>query len=166
VKREVGKGEANVKKPRVYADTSVIGGCLDEEFAADSMSLVQRVRDDKMILLLSDLLADELAAAPRELQELLAGLPAGSVEQVLRDEESEQLRDAYLRARVVGASHAADAHHIALATVARADLLELQAHRALGEDPMLQCGEPTARLSIDRDPHPKGGRLNANREAI
>ena len=112
-----------MKRPRVYADTSVIGGCLDDEFAADSMSLVQLVRDDKMILLLSDLLADELAAAPVELQELLDGLPAGSVEQVLRAEESEQLRDAYLRAQVVGPSHAADAHHIALATVARADLL-------------------------------------------
>ena len=38
-------------------------------------------------------------------------------------EESEWLRDAYLKARVVGPSHGKDAHHIALATVSRADLV-------------------------------------------
>ena len=37
--------------------------------------------------------------------------------------ESEQLRDAYLAAGVVGPAAMNDAHHVALATVARADLI-------------------------------------------
>ena len=37
--------------------------------------------------------------------------------------EAVQLRDAYLEAEVVGGTHGNDAYHVALATVARADLI-------------------------------------------
>ncbi len=112
-----------MKKPRIYADTSVIGGCLDDEFAEESLALLDMVRAGSVILLLSDILADELEPAPPEVQLLLGNLPPSSFEHVMSGEESEQLRDAYLRARVVGPGHTRDAHHIALATVLRADLL-------------------------------------------
>ena len=118
----IGKAQ-DVRRARVYADTSVIGGCLDDEFADESRALLAAAREGQFILLLSDLLAAELERASPEIQEILADLPAESLEQVVSDEESARLRDAYLKARVVGARHAADAHHIALATVCRADLL-------------------------------------------
>ncbi|MDD4889866.1 MAG: PIN domain protein [Phycisphaerae bacterium] len=112
-----------MKKIRIYVDTSVIGGCLDEEFAAESLALIQAARDGHFILLLSDLLAFELDPAPRAVQAVLDGLPEDALERVFSDDETARLRDAYLKARVVGPARAADAHHIAVATVAQADLL-------------------------------------------
>jgi predicted nucleic acid-binding protein len=112
-----------VKQIRVYVDTSVIGGCLDEEFAKESQALVRAARDGRFVLLLSDLLADELAGARPEIRDILSALPLEAFEEVSSGEESERLRGAYLKARVVGVRHAEDAHHIALATVSRADLV-------------------------------------------
>jgi len=112
-----------MKRTRVYVDTSVIGGCFDKEFAAESRAVVQAAREGRFVLLLSDLLADELAAARPEIQNVLSGLPPEAHEEVVGGEESERLRDAYLKAGVVGPRHAADAEHIALATASRADLL-------------------------------------------
>jgi predicted nucleic acid-binding protein len=112
-----------MKRLRVYVDTSVIGGCFDEEFAKESRALVEAAREGRFVLLLSELLAAELGAGPPELQEVLEGLAAESFESVDISEESVRLRDAYLMAGVVGPPHDKDAHHIALATVARADLV-------------------------------------------
>ena len=112
-----------MKRTRVYVDTSVIGGCFDKEFAAESRAVVQAAREGRFVLLLSALMAAEVEAGPPVLQGVLRDLPEASFEQVAISEESERLRDAYLLAKVVGSGHAKDAHHIALATVARADLV-------------------------------------------
>jgi predicted nucleic acid-binding protein len=112
-----------MRRLRVYVDTSVIGGCFDEEFAEESRALLEAAREGRFVLLLSDLLAAELDAGPPELQDVLEGLAAESFESVAISEESVRLRDAYLTAGVVGPPHDKDAHHIALATVARADLV-------------------------------------------
>jgi predicted nucleic acid-binding protein len=85
--------------------------------------VVQAAREGRFVLLLSDLMAAEVEAGPPVLQGVLKDLPEGSSERVAISEESERLRDAYLLAKVVGPAHAKDAHHIALATVARADLV-------------------------------------------
>lgn len=61
--------------------------------------------------------------SPLEVQHVLADLPVSSLERATSSRESERLRDAYVQARIVGTHHAGDAHHIALATVVRADLL-------------------------------------------
>jgi hypothetical protein len=34
-----------MKRTRVYVDTSVIGGCFDKEFAAESRAVVQAARE-------------------------------------------------------------------------------------------------------------------------
>jgi hypothetical protein len=74
-----------------------------------------------LVLLISDVLAAELSAAPEEVRKVLEGLPPAAIEPVLLDDRSEGLRDAYLAAKVVGPSSAIDATHVAIATVARAD---------------------------------------------
>ena len=104
-------------------DTSVIGGCFDDEFAKESLALLDMARQGKLILLLSDILAGELEAAPEEVQAYLAKLPANCFDRVISNEESKYLRDAYLKAKVVTHKHSEDAHHIAMATVVRADLV-------------------------------------------
>jgi predicted nucleic acid-binding protein len=112
-----------VKRLQIYADTSVFGGCHDEEFAEDSKRFFQLVRDRRIVLLVSDLIIDELNLAPKEVRDVLADLDPDSVERVDLNEEVFELRDAYLAAAVVGASSASDATHVAAATVVRADAI-------------------------------------------
>lgn len=108
---------------RIYVDTSVVGGCLDEEFAEESRALLDLARHGKLVLLVSDLLLEELGKAPPAVLAVLDGLPAEATETLVTSEESRRLRDAYLAASIVGGASASDAHHVALATVARADLI-------------------------------------------
>jgi predicted nucleic acid-binding protein len=112
-----------MKRLRIYADTSVIGGCLDDEFAEASRALLDGAREGRFVLLLSDLLAAELERASPEVQAVLADLPQEAFERIESSDESVRLRDAYLKAEVVTAQQVADAHHIALATVCRADVV-------------------------------------------
>lgn len=39
-----------MKVLRLYADTSVFGGCFDEEFAEDSRKLFEEIREGRFIL--------------------------------------------------------------------------------------------------------------------
>jgi predicted nucleic acid-binding protein len=112
-----------MKRLRIYADTSVIGGCVDPEFAADSLRLINAVRRGKLILLLSDVVLAELADAPPRVQAVLRTLPAKCVEKVGLTDEVLELRDAYLRAKILAPRWADDAAHVAAATVARADAI-------------------------------------------
>lgn len=50
-------------------------------------------------------------------------MPISCIEQLQLDEEALDLRNSYLRAGVVGTANANDALHVALATVARVDLI-------------------------------------------
>lgn len=112
-----------MRRLRVYVDTSVVGGCFDPEFSAASNALMEMVRTGEITLVASDLLAIELSGAPESIRSLVAGLPKRHVETVSMNEETERLRDAYLRSGVVGQASATDAHHIAIATVYHADMI-------------------------------------------
>lgn len=113
----------SVKRLRFYIDTSIIGGCLDEEFAAQSRALLAMAADGRATLILSDVLATELRRAPDRVQAIVASLPDQCTERVESTPEVERLRDAYLQAGVLGPGSTADAHHVAMATVMRADLI-------------------------------------------
>lgn len=108
---------------RVYADTSVFGGCFDEEFAESSNEFFDRVRLGEFLLVLSDTTFRELRDAPDQVRDLLVNLPADRVEHIATSEEIEMLRDAYLAAEIVGPAAVRDAEHIAAATVADVDMI-------------------------------------------
>ena len=108
---------------RIYIDTSVIGGCIDEEFAEASLALLDKARRGELMLLISDLLAEELAEAPPSVQAVYDQLPPETVERLAASAESVRLRDVYVSTGAIGAASTADAHHVALATVARADIV-------------------------------------------
>jgi hypothetical protein len=113
-----------VKKPlRVYADTSVFGGCFDDEFKAESVRLFDEVRQGQFVVVVSNVTLDELELAPDPVRGVLAGLPPGQVEIVSTSPESDGLRKAYLETAVVGPASSNDAAHIAVATVSGADLV-------------------------------------------
>jgi len=111
------------RKLRIYADTSVIGGCLDAEFSEPSRKLMRMVADGDAILLASDLMLRELDGAPPEVQAVLAALPLTVLERVALNDEADRLQELYLAAGVVGPASANDAMHVALAVVSRADMI-------------------------------------------
>ena len=64
-----------MKKSRVYADTSVFGGCFDDEFSEESNTFFQEVKDGKFILVISYVTLRELSKAPEEVKRVLDDLP-------------------------------------------------------------------------------------------
>jgi hypothetical protein len=112
-----------VKPLRIYIDTSVLGGCFDVEFAVWSNALARDFRVGRLIPVLSDVTAAEVADAPpavREFhQEML--LLAGDVLHVTP--EVVALVTRYEAKKILPAKFAADMTHIALATLAEVDAL-------------------------------------------
>jgi len=111
------------KKLRIYVDTSVVGGCLDDEFCEASRKLMELFRSGLATVLVSELLMRELEGAPADVQAVLTSLPLSSMERVELGEEAERLQALYMDAAVVGASCGNDAMHVALAVVAHADMI-------------------------------------------
>jgi len=110
-------------KSRIYTDTSVLGGCEDEEFAEYSVRLMESFVRGERVLVLSSLTVQELAAAPVEVRRRLASVPESHIETLQLDTEARELADAYITASVLTSKMRADAQHIAIATVARIDVL-------------------------------------------
>jgi hypothetical protein len=108
---------------RVYADTSVFGGCFDDEFKTESVRFFEEVRLGRFIVVISNVTLDELELAPDQVRGVLAGLSAEQVEIVNTSPESDALRNAYLEAKVVGPASSNDAAHIAAATMSNVDLV-------------------------------------------
>lgn len=102
-------------KFRIYADTSVVGGCEDEEFAEHSIRLMESFVRGERVLVLSSLTVQELAMAPADVRRRLASVPEAHIETLQLDAEASDLADAYVSAGVLTAKMRADAQHIALA---------------------------------------------------
>lgn len=111
-----------MKLLRVHLDMSVIGGCRDAEFAPWSNGLVDDFRAARFRPVLSDLLATELRHAPPDVQAVYAEL-LGLAPVEVRTAEVTALLAAYEAHAVLGPRWAADMLHIALATVAEADVV-------------------------------------------
>jgi len=78
-------------KIRIYTDTSVLGGCEDEEFAEHSIRLMEGFVGGEFVLLLSGLTVQELAAAPVEVRRRLAAVPEAHIETLRLDAESREV---------------------------------------------------------------------------
>jgi len=112
-----------MKRLLVYVDASVIGGCEDPEFSADSRSLWRQFATGRYLLVLSTHTLRELQGAPEAVRQHLLSVPKEH-QIVLQDsQEAADLAEAYLRRGVLGPGSRADAFHVALATAARVDVL-------------------------------------------
>jgi hypothetical protein len=112
-----------MKKVRVYVDTSVLGGCFDVEFSKESLRFFEQVKRGDFVLVISAVLLRELDRAPERVQKVLASIPSDQVEIVEDSGEVLSLRDAYLKAGVLGPASRGDAEHIASASVADVDFV-------------------------------------------
>ena len=108
---------------RIYADTSVFGGCFDDEFEIYSKRLMGEFKKGLKILAISDLTLRELENAPKFVQDVLKSIPEQYREYLLLDEESKLLGQKYIKEGAIGSKYLLDAQHIALATVNRVDVL-------------------------------------------
>jgi predicted nucleic acid-binding protein len=112
-----------VKRQRVYIDTSVIGGCHDEEFALWSNGLVKDFRLGNYALALSEVVDAEIQDAPEPVRTTYAELLSLEHTFIRITEEAVQLSDAYLYRGILTPKYSDDALHIALATIAEVDVL-------------------------------------------
>ncbi len=111
------------RKKRIYVDTSVIGGCLDREFSAESHRLMALVRDGSFTMVISQIVLNELAVAPPRVRAVLESISPEHIEFADLNLDMMALRDAYLAAGVVGPRWKEDALHVAAASVTGVDAI-------------------------------------------
>lgn len=109
--------------PRVYIDTSVIGGLFDIEFSEDTKPFFERVEKGELKIVYSEITNDELTNAPDQIKNYLKGINSKQKEFVEISQEAVNLADTYIREKVVGKTSRADCIHIALATIYKVDIL-------------------------------------------
>ena len=78
---------------RVYIDTSIVGGFFDEEFKDATIKLFNRLENDEIIFVVSELLDLELLNAPTRVRELLLKYPIDMFQRVDLTMEAIQLAD-------------------------------------------------------------------------
>jgi len=108
---------------RFYIDTSVIGGVFDTEFEEHSIILFEKVKLGQIKVIYSEITEKEISKAHAEIRDFFDSLPSKSMEFVELTEEAVQLADNYIAANVIGKSSREDCLHIALATIAKVDIL-------------------------------------------
>ncbi|MCS6972876.1 MAG: hypothetical protein N2044_10610 [Cyclobacteriaceae bacterium] len=109
--------------PRVYIDTSIVGGYFDEEFKDATIKLFGKLQNRKIKFVISDLLELELIHAPKRVRELLHKYPGDVLERVELTSKVAELANKYIEEQVVGYSSIEDCRYIAMATVYRVDVL-------------------------------------------
>ena len=60
-----------MERIKVYIDTSVIGGCFDDEFSEWSNKLFEEFKSGSKIAVISELVIEELKNAPHNVKEKL-----------------------------------------------------------------------------------------------
>jgi hypothetical protein len=112
-----------MKVQRVYTDTSVIGGCFDEEFAPWSNGLMTDFRLGNYEAVTSEVVAAEIEPAPDDVREKYADLKRYGATVVEVTEEVVNLADAYEHRGILSTTYRDDGLHIAAATVHEVDVL-------------------------------------------
>ena len=108
---------------RIYIDTSVVGAYFDEEFEDATRRFFDRLENNEIIFVVSDLLNIELIKAPQKVRELLYNYSFDKFELIELTEEAIKLADTYIAEKVVGKTSIEDCRHIAMATINKVDVL-------------------------------------------
>ena len=96
---------------------------FNEEFAAHTIPLFDRLKNDEFTLLYSTVTEEELESAPQKVKELVKSIKIDNTEFLEASSEAIDLASEYISEKVVGQTSFADCLHIALATINRADFL-------------------------------------------
>ena len=104
-------------------DASVIGGCEDVECAEASLALWRLFIKGTFTQVLSEHTLRELYGAPHAVRTRVLEIPEENQIVLLDTAEADSLAEAYLAHGIVGPGSRSDALHVALATIARVDVL-------------------------------------------
>jgi predicted nucleic acid-binding protein len=108
---------------RIYVDTSVFGAYFEPGVDVPTRRLFEMFARGEARLVLSELTLDELRGAPRHVRELPETLPPEHVERIGQRLEAAPLAELYIEEGIMRPSMYFDALHIALAVMARVDVL-------------------------------------------
>ncbi len=112
-----------MKRLRIYLDTSVIGGCFDDEFREASNKLMSMIRMGIYVGLISNVTVEELEGAPARVRESIQGFDSEQLIRLAVTDEVLSLTRAYMDAEVVAPRYEGDASHVAYATIHNADMV-------------------------------------------
>ena len=83
-------------KQRIYIDTSVVGGYFDDEFKEATLKLFERLDNNEIVFVISDLLDLELINAPLHVREHLLNYSSDKFQRVELTEDAIKLADTYV----------------------------------------------------------------------
>jgi hypothetical protein len=110
-------------RPKIYIDTSVIGGCFDDEFKEISNKLFEEFKTGIKTAVISDITLLELKEAPAEVRNKINEIPEDYKMIVVFSEEAAELANKYISENIISINHKEDTRHIALATIEKVDIL-------------------------------------------
>lgn len=112
-----------MKKIKIYIDTSVFGGCFDEEFSEYSNKIIFDIQHGLYQGVISEISINEIEKAPDRIKDLVYNLPSDNINILQNTDEVTTLAQRYIDEQVVSNNYIEDALHIAFATVYNIDLL-------------------------------------------
>jgi predicted nucleic acid-binding protein len=112
-----------VKTPRVYVDTSVIGGCFDAEFERWSNALVSDFEAGRLVPVVSVVVATEVEVAPEQVRAKYQEMRLLGAEILEVNQAALEVVGGYSKHEILPPRFRNDMLHIALATVADVDVL-------------------------------------------
>ena len=115
--------EKRVKK--VYVDSTAVGGKFNTRIAAQTKPFWDAVDSGEVIVIVSDMLEQEVrdTGTPQRVKDFFDTSLKLKAVRILATKESDELAARYITEKVVDQSCLADCIHVALATLANADVL-------------------------------------------
>ena len=111
-----------MKKIEIYLDTSIIGGLFDNEFKQQTESLIEKIKNEKITGVISEITIRELENAPENVRKSFESYKNKLLVIQITD-EIEQLAEEYIKEKGITEKFYEDALHIASATVLQVDVL-------------------------------------------
>jgi predicted nucleic acid-binding protein len=112
------------KIQRIYVDASVASAMFDtNEHPEKTRAFWQAVISREVRIIASDILTGEVNNAPKHVQDFFDSLPKSQIERIVSTDESNELAKRYIVEGIVSNNNLNDCKHVALATLAEADVL-------------------------------------------
>ena len=107
---------------KVYVDTSVFGGFFDREFSDPSQIFFDEIKRQRFTLVSSAVVQAEIEPSPEKVRKLFDEMIV-MADMAHVDSATLALQESYLKEGIVTANSSDDALHVALATIAKCDLI-------------------------------------------
>ena len=101
----------------------MFGGYFDKEFDSDTRQFFDKVIKEKITIIVSETITNELKNAPDNVKAFYQAIPNEILKIVNETDEITALANKYVAANIVSEKYLPDCFHIAYATISNADVL-------------------------------------------